>query len=53
MFDPPCLRKNLAMFELMLSNNLACVVKDHESSTTRALIQTADICHDAQPLAVS
>jgi hypothetical protein len=37
----------------MLSNNLASVVKDHESSTARALIQTADKCHDAQPFAVS
>jgi hypothetical protein len=40
------------MFQLMLTYNLARVIKDHESSTTGSLIQAADISHDAQNLSL-
>jgi len=40
----------LAMFHLMLSNNLARMIKNHKSSAAGSLIQAADISHDAQNL---
>jgi hypothetical protein len=52
MFNPSSLGQYLAMFELMLSNHLAGMIKDHESSTTGSLIQAADISHDAQNLSL-
>jgi len=51
-FNPTCLGQYLAMFQLMLSNNLARVIKNHESSTAGSLIQAADVSHDAQNLSL-
>jgi hypothetical protein len=38
MFNPTCLGHYLTMFELMLPNNFASVIKDHKASTASALI---------------
>jgi hypothetical protein len=52
MFNPSGLRQYLAMFHLMLSNNLARMIKNHKSSTAGSLIQAADVSHDAQNLSL-
>jgi hypothetical protein len=49
-FDPTGLRQYLAMFELMFANNLTGMVKNHETSAARSLIQTAYVFHDAPDL---
>jgi hypothetical protein len=52
MFDPSSLRQYLTMFQLMLPNHLARMIKDHKSSTTGSLIQAADVSHDTQNLSL-